>query len=1057
MKRLFFVACLVSIFVLSAFAGIASPVAHAAGAPIDAQAIVGMTVSELKAQYGGPSRTEPSEYGFTWYVYSRDYRNYFMAGVRGDAVVAIYASADNLRYGGDFASGGSRSSVRARLGSPVSYVRSGNTVAVLPDANQRDTFSAGDKYVTVFYDLVDGGKVTSVMIVPQDDQTRVMTAKRAISASLLAAYQRISVDLVNVARARRGLKALQTDALDTDLAVARSADMVSRNYFSHYTPDKRSPADLAKEMGLKFTTLGENIAYGNSNAMLAHESFMNSPDHRSNVLKSSYTKVGAGACYGGSLYVVVTNIFSNNTAEPPVTGIKTSHGQLSPSFSYDVDSYTVEVPATASQVKITPVKYSKNCKYILINGKKATYAYLKPPIGGSATAKIVAVSSNGKSQYTYTVTVTRAALVTDIDLSEGTLEFDPARLSYTVTVPADTESVTVTPAAAPAGVRSVTVSGATLRPAAGGSATAKIVALASDKKTKLTYTVTVKRDPIVTGIQVSGGSLSPAFSASKGSYSVKPSSSSKEVKLTAVGGANCAKLSINGEQTDSVTLNPAVGQSIPVKVTGKTARGTAVSYTVDVGNPALLTNIYSGTKGISVSPAFNAATQNYSVAMPAGAKSVSIRVTKAKSGVQYILINGKKCTSYTAKPVIGGTVAVSVVAVGKDGTKQSYTVMVTRAAPLVNLSASAGAMSPAFSAGVTSYDVYLPCSAASATITPAANTKCAVTNNVDNAHAWATLSPAPGGSKSVVFTAISSDRSNSVRYTVTVHRAGLLGGIDAGGQALSPAFDDSVTAYTVGVAANVASVAIAPRVKDGCGYAIEGLPANTPAELAPAPGGSAEAVIVVTGPGGAQMTYRVTARRAAMLSGIGLSAGALSPGFSTGKHDYTVRLAAGSGPVTVTPGVSAGCGYAINGGSAGEPLTLSVPAGGSATAEIIVSAGGARDIYTVTFRRDAALSGLEANAGGERLSLGPDGFRMNTLEYTVQAGNAASVTLSAPPAGSPVTLAFRQGGGNFENADSLEVQRPEGSDRVVVSIRCTPQNGLPPVTYEVTVIWTGGE
>ena len=102
------------------------------------------------------------------------------------------------------------------------------------------------------------------------------------------------MDLINSVRVRSGLKALAVDSMDTELAASRSKDMRDRNYFSHYTPENVSPADQARKMGIKYTSLGENIAYGEHNAIFAHEAFMDSPEHRSNVLMAKYTKIGYG-------------------------------------------------------------------------------------------------------------------------------------------------------------------------------------------------------------------------------------------------------------------------------------------------------------------------------------------------------------------------------------------------------------------------------------------------------------------------------------------------------------------------------------------------------------------------------------------------------------------------------------------------------------------------------------------------------------------------------------------------------------------------------------------
>jgi uncharacterized protein YkwD len=164
----------------------------------------------------------------------------------------------------------------------------------------------------VFYDIIKGGKVTSIMIVPQADEDNALLNHPELTSSLVAAYQRISVDLVNALRVRSGYRKLAVNTSDEKLALSRSTDMRERDYFSHYTPapTSLSPADQAKQMGIKYSSFGENIAYGDHNAIIAHEAFMNSSGHRSNILKSGYTKIGAGVSYGGSRYVILTNIFT---------------------------------------------------------------------------------------------------------------------------------------------------------------------------------------------------------------------------------------------------------------------------------------------------------------------------------------------------------------------------------------------------------------------------------------------------------------------------------------------------------------------------------------------------------------------------------------------------------------------------------------------------------------------------------------------------------------------------------------------------------------------------
>lgn len=309
MKRLIFVLCAVMLL-LGPGVVIAEP-AKPAIIKLDAGSFIGMTEETLVTAYGSPARVEPSEYGFQWYVYNGDYKNFFMAGVQNGSVVGFYTNGKTLTYNGQFALNSTKDAVRAVLGKPMSYIRQGNTIFILNTPKQKDYFPVGDNYVIVYYDTVKDGKVTSIQIVPKALEDSAYLSHPALTADLEAAYQRLSVDLINAIRVRSGLRALKTDNLDTKLAVSRSQDMRDRNYFSHYTPQKVSPFTQAKRMGIKYKSMGENIAFGNHNAIITHEAFMNSSGHRKNVLKSVYTKIGAGVAYGSKRYVLVTNIFTN--------------------------------------------------------------------------------------------------------------------------------------------------------------------------------------------------------------------------------------------------------------------------------------------------------------------------------------------------------------------------------------------------------------------------------------------------------------------------------------------------------------------------------------------------------------------------------------------------------------------------------------------------------------------------------------------------------------------------------------------------------------------------
>lgn len=111
--------------------------------------------------------------------------------------------------------------------------------------------------------------------------------------------------LLNQDRAKNGLSALKLNTKLSNLADSYAADMISRNYFSHYNPEGQSPFDRMQEAGISYTYAGENLAV-NTSVAAAETAFMNSSGHRANILNTNYTEVGLGVRHAtnGSVYVV---------------------------------------------------------------------------------------------------------------------------------------------------------------------------------------------------------------------------------------------------------------------------------------------------------------------------------------------------------------------------------------------------------------------------------------------------------------------------------------------------------------------------------------------------------------------------------------------------------------------------------------------------------------------------------------------------------------------------------------------------------------------------------
>lgn len=114
--------------------------------------------------------------------------------------------------------------------------------------------------------------------------------------------------LINQERANVDLPPLAGDPELTIVARRHSADMLSRGYFAHTTPDGRSPFDRIDAAGIRYLTAGENLALAPT-LPIAHRGLMNSPGHRANILRPEFGRVGIGILDAGTRGLMVTQNF----------------------------------------------------------------------------------------------------------------------------------------------------------------------------------------------------------------------------------------------------------------------------------------------------------------------------------------------------------------------------------------------------------------------------------------------------------------------------------------------------------------------------------------------------------------------------------------------------------------------------------------------------------------------------------------------------------------------------------------------------------------------------
>ena len=135
---------------------------------------------------------------------------------------------------------------------------------------------------------------------------------KALVAENMGAYNEV-LSYVNTYRAEVGAAPLTLDPDLTLAATIRAMEMAYTNDLSHTRPNGSTCFTIFEELDLqRASDCGENVAGGYLTAQAAAEGWRTSPGHYSNMISSSYTKIGIGMIKlsGASLYAYWAQLFS---------------------------------------------------------------------------------------------------------------------------------------------------------------------------------------------------------------------------------------------------------------------------------------------------------------------------------------------------------------------------------------------------------------------------------------------------------------------------------------------------------------------------------------------------------------------------------------------------------------------------------------------------------------------------------------------------------------------------------------------------------------------------
>lgn len=145
-----------------------------------------------------------------------------------------------------------------------------------------------------------------------------VTRVAPIAAPAQAAPRRLANDLlelINVDRQRFRLAPVRAARPLAQVALLHSLDMAKNDYVSHFTLRGTSPASRIEVAGIQFQMAGENLGMdaGYSDEKMLQRidvAMLNSPEHRANLLRPGFGRVGIGIALAGNR-LFVTEDFMN--------------------------------------------------------------------------------------------------------------------------------------------------------------------------------------------------------------------------------------------------------------------------------------------------------------------------------------------------------------------------------------------------------------------------------------------------------------------------------------------------------------------------------------------------------------------------------------------------------------------------------------------------------------------------------------------------------------------------------------------------------------------------
>jgi hypothetical protein len=276
---------------------------------------IGMSLDDVQKSLGEPARKEPSAYGYEWWIYNQDWRQYIQVGVDEEKVVTLYTNAPQWGWS-HFVPGMPAEEWQKHWDGKEElsfHYDLGFYTLTLSDTDLKERPLAidGNTAIQLYIDIHDQNKISGLRLMdfkilllhrpyalkyigtlPEPPSLSAEEEKQVAEAN-----EKQIFDIVNITRRWHQLSPFQWHEDVAKVAQGHSQDMFENDFFDHVSPYKGDLGNRLEEIPVVYQTAGENIAWNYIDGADAHEGWLNSLGHRKNVMKGEFTHLGVGVVH----------------------------------------------------------------------------------------------------------------------------------------------------------------------------------------------------------------------------------------------------------------------------------------------------------------------------------------------------------------------------------------------------------------------------------------------------------------------------------------------------------------------------------------------------------------------------------------------------------------------------------------------------------------------------------------------------------------------------------------------------------------------------------------